>query len=161
MHLGRTLAIVGVIIGVIGLFMGALTTSGEELLPTLNAANPAFPDGIPTIWGGLATWAQVVLVILILVVLALAVRGARKDAIDRNSSMEIAAIGVALAAYAVIKLFEARDEADTLQGAFGQAAGGGLIPEAYTVSTGSGFYVLILGTVLVIGAGLLGLTRSE
>ena len=161
MHLGRTLSIVGVIIGVIGLFMGALTTGGEELLPTLNAANPAFPDGIPTIWGGLATWAQVVLVILILVVLALAVRGARKDAIDRNSSMGISAIGVALAAYALVKLFEAGDEAETLQGAFGQAAGGGLIPEAYTVSAGSGFYILIVGTVLVIGGGLLGLTRSE
>ena len=161
MHISRSLALVGVIVGIVGLFMAALTTAGAELLPTLNAANPAFPDGIPTIWGGLAGWAQIVLVVLILVVVVFAVMGARNDAIARNGAMVTAVIGAALASYAVIKLLEAGDEAETLQGAFGQAASAALIPEAYTVTVGIGFYVLILGTVLVIGGGLIGMSRSE
>ncbi|MCP4307143.1 MAG: hypothetical protein GY788_20190 [bacterium] len=65
-------------------------------------------------------------------------------------------IGVALLAYAVIKYLDAGDKADTLAGAFGQAAEGGLIPAAFEVATGIGFFVLIVGTVLVTFGGAMG-----
>lgn len=161
MHTGRLFALTGVIIGIVGLFLKALTTDGEGLLENLNAADPGFPASIPTIWGGLDTWAQVVLVILIIVVIALAFYGARASAMDRNSSMVTAVIGAALLTYAVVKMLEAGDEAETLQGGFAQAAAGGMIPEAYTVGTGIGFLILIVGTVLVIAGGLSGLRSSE
>jgi hypothetical protein len=150
------MALAGVIIGIIGLFMKSLTSDGEELLPTLNAANPDFPDGIPTIWGGLDTWAQVVLVILIIVVVVICVRPDTAQALDRNSSMIVAVIGVALLAYAVVKFVDAGDKADNLAAAFGQAAEGGAIPAAFEVSRGVGFFVLIIGTVLVTFAGAMG-----
>lgn len=161
MHTGRLFALTGVVIGIIGLFLKALTTDGEGLLPNLNAADPGFPESIPTIWGGLDTWAQIVLVIIIIAVVGLALYGARAAAMDRNSSMTVAVLGAALLAYAVVKMLEAGDEAETLQNGFAQAASGGLIPEAYTVGTGIGFLILIVGTVLVVAGGLSGLRSSE
>ena len=156
MHRNRLIALVGVVIGVVGLFMKSLTTDGEALLPDLNAASDSFPDGIPTIWGGLDAWAQVVLVILILVVVFLCVRPDMVKGMDRSSSMIVAVIGVALLAYAVVKYLDAGDKADALAGAFGQAAEAGLIPTAFEVSTGIGFFVLIVGTVLVTFGGAMG-----
>ena len=161
MHTGRLFALTGVIIGIIGLFLKALTTDGESLLPNLHAADPGFPDGIPTIWGGLDTWAQILVVIIIITVVALAFYGARAAAMDRTSSLTVAVLGAALLAYAMVKFLEAGDEADTLQAGFAQAAGGGMIPEAYTVGTGVGFFILIVGTVLVVAGGLSGLRSSE
>ena len=74
MHLHRLMALAGVIIGVIGLFFAALSTDGEGAMEQLSAAfaqqGAEFPDGIPTIWGGLDLWAQWVLVILIIGVVA-------------------------------------------------------------------------------------------
>lgn len=155
------MALAGVVIGVIGLFIKALSTDGEELLPNLNAANPDFPDGIPTIWGGLDTWAQWVLVILIIVVVVLALRPVVSQPMDRNTSMIVAVIGVALLAYAIIKWMEAGDDADSLQAAFGQAAAGGAIPAAFEVARTAGFLVLIVGTVLVTFAGAMGFMGSS
>ena len=161
MHVNRLMALAGVIIGVIGLFMKSLVTDGEELLPTLAAASPDFPDGIPTIWGGLDAWAQVVLVILIIVVVFLSFRPVIADRFSRTDSMIVAVIGVALLAYAIVKWVDAGDKADTLQAGFAQANAGGLIPAAFEVTRGVGFVVLVVGTVLVAAAGAMGLARRD
>ena len=161
MHVNRLMALAGVIIGVIGLFMKSLVTDGEELLPTLAAASPDFPDGIPTIWGGLDAWAQVVLVILIIVVVFLSFRPVIADGFSRTDSMIVAVIGVALLAYAIVKWVDAGDKADTLQAGFAQANAGGLIPAAFEVTRGVGFVVLVVGTVLVAAAGAMGLARRD
>lgn len=160
MHTGRLFALAGVIIGVIGLVMKALRTGGESLLPNLHAADPTFPASIPTIWGGLDTWAKIVLVVLLVVVVAFAFMGPLSRAMSKNASLTVAVIGTALLAYAVVKTIDAFDTADTLQGGMAQAAAGGLIPSAYTVSAGFGFFVLLVGAALVIAGGLSAL-RSE
>ncbi len=159
MHTGRLFALTGVIIGIIGLFMKALRTGGEGILGALHAANPDIPAAIPTIWGGMDTWAQVVLAILIIEVVGLAFRGARASMMDRKSSIITAFTGLAMLAYVLIKLFDARDQASGLQAAFAQAAGAGAIPQAYTVSAGIGFFVLGVGTVLVIAGGFGGMRK--
>ena len=155
MHVSRIVAALGVVIGVIGLFMKSLTTDGEGLLGDLAQANPAFPDGIPTIWGGLDTWAQVVVVIAIVVVVALVLRPPTAAPFDRMGAMVVAVIGLGLTIYAIVKFMEAGDSADTLQAGFAEAAAGGALPEAFSVSTGVGFFVLMAGTVLVLIGGLL------
>jgi len=154
MHTGRLFVLAGVIIGVIGLFMKALRTAGESVFPAMHEGNAAFPASIPTIWGGLDTWAQIVLVVLLVVVVALAVLGPVSKAMGKSASLTTAVIGVALLAYVVVKMIDAFDTADTLQGGLAQAAAGGLIPTAYTVTAGFGFFVLLVGTVLVIAGGL-------
>jgi hypothetical protein len=154
MHTGRLFILGGVIIGVIGLFMKALRTAGESLLPNLHQADPTFPAGIPTIWGGLDTWAQIVLVVLLVVVVVLALMGPVSKAMSKNASLTTAVIGTALLAYTVVKMIDAFDTADTLQTGMAQAYAGGLIPTAYAVSAGFGFFVLLVGTALVIAGGL-------
>lgn len=161
MHFNRLIALAGVIIGVIGLFMKSLSTDAEELLPTLNAANPNFPDGVPTIWGGLDLWAQWAVVILIIVVVVLCLRPVISEGLDRNSSMIVAVIGVALLAYAIVKWVDAGDKADNLQAALLEAANAGAIPAAFEVSRGIGFFVLIVGTVLVTFGGAIGFVGSN
>lgn len=162
MHVQRLTALVGAVVGIIGLFFSGLTTDGEAALPALSQASDSFPDGIPTIWGGLATWAQIVLVVLIIAVVALAVRPDRSTTYDKMGAGVTAGIGVALFAYAIVKYLDASDSADTLAGGFAQAAAGG-IPgvEAWSVAAGSGFFVLMAGTILVIAGGAMSLAAKN
>ncbi|MBT8212726.1 MAG: hypothetical protein KJN71_06240 [Acidimicrobiia bacterium] len=161
MHTSRILAVVGSIIGIVGLFFTSLESEAEALLPTLNQANPAFPDGLPTVWGGLDTWAQVVLVILIVVVLFLALRPVISRAMDRNTGLTVGVIGLILGVYAIIKWMDASDSADELQGSLGQAAQAGLIPQAFEVTPSAGFIILVAGTVIVLAGGLLAAVQSS
>jgi hypothetical protein len=161
MHSSRLYPIVGVVVGIVGLFIKALTTDGEGLLPTLSQASDAFPDGIPTIWGGLATWAQFMIVILIAVVLVAALRPVISDQLDRTTGAVVAVVGVAMLAYTVSEWLDAGDKADALQAGFLQAAQGGIIPDAYTVNTSVGFIILLVGTVLVAFGGALGFRTGD
>lgn len=162
MHLHRLTALAGVIIGVIGLFFSGLSTDGEAALPLLSQQSDSFPDGIPTIWGGLATWAQFLLPILIIGVVAIALMPERSETYSRTMASGTAAIGVALLAYAVFKYLDAADSAETLEAGFAQAAGAG-IPniQAWNVSPSVGFFVLMLGTVLVALGGLMSLLATS
>ena len=162
MHLHRLTALAGVVIGVIGLFFSGLSTDGEAALPALSSQSDSFPDGIPTIWGGLDGWAQVVLVILIIAAVAIALMPERTETYDRNMALVTSVIGVALLAYAIVKALDASDSADTLQAGFAQAAGAG-IPgvAAWSVSVSVGFFVLMLGTVLVALGGAMSLLSTS
>ena len=166
MHFHRLLALVGVLIGVIGLFFTALSTAGEGAMEQLSAIfaeqGVEFPDGIPTIWGGLDTWAQWVLVILIIVVMVLALRPVISETYDTISASATSVIGFALLVYAIIKYFEAGDDAETLEEGFATAVQLG-VPgvEAWSVTPSIGFFVLMLGTVVVLAAGILSLISSN
>ena len=100
MHVHRRVALAGVIVGIVGLFVKSLTTDREAVLPALSQQSDTFPDGIPTIWGGLATWAQIVLAVLIIVVVALALMPERSETYRRPMAFETAVIGVVVLAYA-------------------------------------------------------------
>jgi len=152
----------GAAIGIAGLFFSSLTTDGQAALEALSQQSNAFPDGIPTIWGGLDGWAQVVLVILIIVTVALAVMPDRSLTYDRTGAGITAVIGLALLAYAFVKYLDAGDSADTLEAGFAQAAAAGTPGvQAWTVSPSIGFFVLMIGTVLVLGAGVMSLIANK
>lgn len=161
MHNSRLFALVGVGIGIMGLFLQALTTAGEGLLPTLSQTDSDFPDGIPTIWGGLATWAQVLLVLLIGSVIAISLRPLHKLPLDRTSGGIVAVLGFVMFAFSVSEWADAGDKADSLEFGFLQAAQADIIPAAYTVSTSTGFVILLVGTALVVYAGILSLRRES
>ena len=162
MHLHRLLALTGVAIGIVGLFFRGLATEGEGALAALSQQSDSFPDGIPTIWGGLETWAQVTLVVLILIVVTIAVRPYLELTFQHRAAVIVSGCGVVLLAYAAIKYLDAGDSADTLQAGFRQAAGAG-IPGimAWSVSPGIGFFVLMIGTSMVALAGVLSLISPE
>jgi hypothetical protein len=166
MHFHRLMALTGVIIGVIGLFFSGLSTEGEGAMAGLSAAfaeqGVDFADGIPTIWGGLATWAQWTLVVLIIVTVILAFVPPRERTYDRTGAMLTSVIGVALLAYAVYKYIDAGNKADDLEAGFAQAAQLGLPGiEAWSVSPSIGFFVLIVGTVVVAAAGVLSMMSTS
>ena len=155
MNWTRIWTLFGVVLGVAALFTKGATTDGEVLLPALSQADPNFPDGIPTIWGGLDTWVQVVVVIAIIAVVAFAFMPPLTAIEAMPYALTTTIIGVALLVYAVIKFLEAGDDAETLQAGFAAAAGAGAIPAAFTVSVGAGFYVLMAGTAMVAIGGLI------
>lgn len=160
MHFSRLMALAGVIIGIIGLFMKSLTTStADGVPPEVEGGVGGFSDIVPTIWGGLDTWAQWVLVIFIIVVVVLAVRPVVSQALNRNDSMIVGGIGVVLLVYAIIKWMDAGDKADE---ATAGLAANGIPPELFSIDPGLGFLVLIVGTVLVTFAGASGFVgKSE
>ncbi|MCP3996672.1 MAG: hypothetical protein GY722_16675 [bacterium] len=160
MHRNRLLALAGVIIGIIGLFMKSLNTSTADGVPAeIAGAVNGFADIVPTIWGGLDTWAQWVLVALIIVVVVLAVRPDLATPLNRNDSMIVGGIGVVLLVYAVIKWMDAGDKADLASAGLME---GGIPAELFSIGQGTGFVVLIVGTVLVTFAGAMGfITRDE
>jgi hypothetical protein len=161
MHNSRLFALVGAGIGVMGLFLNALTTAGDGLLPTLSQMSSDFPNGIPTIWGGLATWAQVLLVLVIATVATLALRPRHDEPLDRTAAGVMAVLGLALMGYAVSRWLEAGDQAETLEAGFLQAAQNGIISQAYSVDPSTGFVILLVGTVLVVFGGVLGLRQDH
>ena len=160
MHWNRLMALTGVIIGIMGLSMEGLTTAGEPFMADLSKAIAGFPDGIPTIWGGSASWAQPVVALLFIAVVVFALRPDRAAAMDRNSTMTVAVIGVALLAYAVYKMIDAGTDADNLAAAFTGVASQGGLPAAFPVDIGFGFLVLIVGAVLVTFGGAIGFMES-
>ena len=161
MHWTRIWTLVGVVLGVLALFTKGATSDGEELLPALNASGAPFPDGISTIWGGLDTWVQVVVVIAIIAVVVFAFMPPLNLVEKVPFALTTTLIGVALLIYAIIKFMEASDDASTLQDGFAEAAAGGAIPAAFTVSVGWGFYVLIAGTAMVAIGGLVMLINRD
>lgn len=155
MHNQRAMALLGAVVGVIGLFVKAVTSDAEGLMPSLAQAVPDFPDGLPTIWGGLDTWAQVVLVVLIAVVVVLALRPPRREPMDKTSGIALTIIGVALFAYAVVKWLDAADSATTLTDSFAQLAEAGVVPAAFTAGANPiGFVLLLAGTLVVAATGI-------
>lgn len=159
-HFSRLMALAGVIIGIIGLFMMSLTTSTADGAPAeVVGGVDGFADIVPTIWGGLDTWAQWVLVIFIIVVIVLAVRPVVSEALNRNDSMIVGGIGIVLLVYAIIKWIDAGDKADEASAAL---AGNGIPTELFDIGPGLGFVVLVVGTVLVTFAGASGFVgKSE
>lgn len=154
MHFRRLMALAGVIIGIIGLFMKSLTTSVADGVPAeVSGGVDGFADIVPTIWGGLDTWAQWVLVIFIVVVVVLAVRPDMARALSRYDSMIVGGIGIVLLVYAIIKWMDAGDKAEE---ATAGLVGGGIPAELFSIDRGVGFLILIVGTVLVTFAGAMG-----
>lgn len=162
MHNHRAQALLGVVIGVTGLFLKAASSDGEGFMATLAQQVPDFPDGIPTVWGGLDTWAQVVLVILIVVVVAIALRPLRAEALDRMSSIALVVIGVVLFIYAIVKWIDASNSASDLTDGFAQVAAAGAIPQAFTASVNPiGFILLLIGTAIVAAAGAMAMMKAR
>jgi hypothetical protein len=161
MHSTRLLSLVGVVIVTVSLFLIALATDGESYLAGLHDANPDVPGGIPTLWGGLDVWEQVLAVVLLVAAVVLALLPPIRAKLNRMSALLTALIGLALLVSAIVKFVDAGDKADELAGVFGQLNAAGAIPEAFSVGRGVGFVVLFVGCVLVIFGGAMGIIGTS
>ena len=115
MHISRIVALIGVMVGAVGLFLKALTSEGESVMEALSESVREVPSGIPTIWGALDTWEQIAVVVAGLVVLLLVFQPPRRSAFGASAATIVTVIGGALTAYAVIEWLDAGDNADRIE----------------------------------------------
>jgi hypothetical protein len=158
MQYGRITTIVGSVLAIIGLGLKSATSGAEDILPTLNAANPAFPDGFDRIftamWNDNSAGTAIFLVALV-AVLGVSFVPNIKDALSRMNALVATVLGFVMLVVGVIAATGAIDRANALQDALGQAFAGGLIPEAFSVSITVGWYLLPIGGAIAAAGGVL------
>ena len=160
MQYGRITTLVGAVLALIGLGLKSASSDAEAILPDLNAANPAFPDGFDRIltamWNDNAAGTAIFLIALVAVI-GVSLIPNIKDALSRMNALAVTVLGVLMMIIGGIAAKGALDDADTLQTGLAGAFEAGLIPQAFTVSISVGWYLLVLGGVIAAIGGVLGL----
>lgn len=161
MHYGRIVAVLGVVVTAVGLFLKSASSAAEDLMPALNeATGGAVPAEFTNVWTGIyddKSWAAIVLAIALVAVLGLAFMPQLKDAWSRMNGLVAVVLGVVIIVIGGVATKSALDDADALAEAFGGLAAAGQIPEAYAVSLGIGWVLLIVGGALAAIGGVLSL----
>lgn len=160
MHYGRILAIVGVVVAAVGFMLKSASSAGEAALAQLSQVDPAFPDGFDNTWTALyndTNWAAIVFALAAIAALIVALMPPIDEPMKRLYGLTAAVLGVVMMIIGIVATMGAMDDADTLEAGFAAAAQGGAIPEAYTVSIGFGWYMLVVGGVLVAIGGVVSL----
>lgn len=158
MHFGRIITIFGSVLAIVGLLLKSAISAGEEFLPAMNAMNPAFPTGFDMSF--LALWnenpaAAAILAVALVAALGLSLLPNIKEAMSRMNALVVTVLGVLLLVIGGIAIQGAFDDARMLTAGFAEAFAGGAIGEAFTVSAGWGWYLLIFGGVLIAIGGVL------
>ena len=164
MHYTRILSIVGVLLAGWGFLVTSASSAGEGALAQLSQLNPAFPSGFDNTWTALyndTAWAAVVYGILAVAVLILALIPPLREPMAKALSAGAAVLGLAMLAIGVVATMGAMDDASDLEEGFAQAFGLGAVPEAFTVSIGYGWWLLIAGGAVVAIAGIISLVSRQ
>lgn len=161
MHYGRILMLVGVIGAVVGFVLKSASSAGEGALALLSQADPAsWPTGFSSTWTALyndTAWAAIVFALALIGSLIVALTPPFDQPVKRLFGLSAAVLGVLMLIVGVVAAVGASNDADALQAGFAQAAAAGAIPDAFSVSIGFGWYLLILGGVLVAIGGVVSL----
>ncbi len=162
MHYGRIVILVGVIGSIVGFVLTSASSAGEEALVLLNQADPAsWPSTISnTTWTALyndTAWAAIVFALALVGSLIVAFTPPIGRPVNRLFGLSAAVLGILMLIIGVVATLGAANDAEALQNGFAQAAAAGAIPDAYSVSIGFGWYLLILGGALVAIGGVLSL----
>ncbi len=166
MHYGRILALIGVVIGVVGLLLKKASSAGEAALAQLSQIPDAgFPADLnENTWSALKNdtiWAAFLFAILLLVVLVIAFLPAVTLAMPKASASLVAISGALMLVIGIFAISGASSDASTLQDGFKKVFDAGSIPEAFTVSIGLGWYLLALSGLLIALGGVASLMASS
>jgi len=153
------------LVGAIGAFVGFIlksaSSAGEEALTLLSQADPAsWPTGFSSTWTALyndTAWAAIVFAIALIGSLIVAFMPPLDQPVKRLFGLAAAVLGVLMLVIGIVATLGAADDAEALQNGFAQAAAAGAVPDAFSVSIGFGWYLLILGGVLVAIGGVVSL----
>ena len=161
MHYGRIVILVGVIGSVVGFVLKSASSIGEEALVLLSQADPAsWPSGFSTTWTALyndTAWAAIVFALALVGSLIVAFTPPIGRPVNRLFGLSAAVLGILMLIIGVVATLGAANDAEALQNGLAQAAAAGAIPDAYSVSIGFGWYLLILGGALVAIGGVVSL----
>jgi len=160
MQYGRITTLVGAVLALIGLGLQSASSDAEPILPDLNAVNPDIPVGfdrvITSMWDDSAAGTAIFLIALVAVIVVSLIPDI-KDALSRMNALIVTVLGVLMMVVGGIATSRAIDKADTLELGLAGAFEAGLIPQAFTVSTSVGWYLLAIGGVIAAIGGVLGL----
>jgi len=160
MQYGRITTIVGAVLAIIGLGLQSASPDAEAILPDLNAANPAIPDGFDRIltamWNDNSAGTAIFVIALVAVIVVSLIPDI-KDALSRMNALIVTALGVLMMVVGGVATQGAVDDTDTLEQGLAGAFEAGLIPQAFTVSISVGWYLLALGGVIAAIGGVLAL----
>jgi hypothetical protein len=161
---GRIVAIVGVIVSAVGLFLKSASSGAEALMEQLNAANDAIPAGFDNVWTAIyddKSWAAILLAAVLVVIVIWSFLPPIAAALSRIGGMGVTVLGVIVIVIGGIATLDAMNQASDLQDAFAMMFAGGLIPEAYSVSIGLGWVLLIVGGGVAAVGGVLSLMANQ
>ncbi len=156
MHLSRFIILFGVVASTAALSSMLLATDGTVALAELSRTADV-PAAIPTIWGGMDVGIQIVIGIIGVILVVVALRPSLDTPLSRTAASFVSLAGVALSGFALFKFVETASRATSLETSFATAFDAGLVPTAYTVSTGVGLVILVVGMLLITIGGLLSL----
>ncbi len=164
MHYGRIVALIGVIVTAVGLFMKSLSSAAADI-PDFMAGvsaqtNGAVPAEFPTVWTGIwndKSWASIILVIALVAIVGMCFIPVVRDALSRMNGLIMAVLGVVVMVIGGVATMSAMDDADAIEGAYAQAAQALGLPAAPTVSITLGWTLLIIGGALAAIGGVLSL----
>jgi hypothetical protein len=162
-HYGRIVAIVGVIVSAVGLFLKSASSGAEAIMDQLHAANEAIPAGFDTVWTAIyddKSWAAILLAAVLVAIVIWSLLPPVKAVLSRIGGMGVTVLGVIVIVIGGIATLDALDQASDLQDAFAMMFAGGLIPEAYTVSIGLGWVLLIVGGGVAAVGGVLSIMAN-
>lgn len=161
LHYGRIVAVLGVVVTAVGLFMKSASSAAEDLMPALNeATGGAIPAEFTNVWTGIyddKSWAAIILAIALVAILGLAFVPPMKEAWSRMNGLIAVVLGVVVIVIGGVATKTALDDADSLAEGFAGLAAAGQIPEAFAVSLGVGWVLLIVGGALAAIGGVLAL----
>ena len=144
----------------IGLGLKSASSDAEPILPDLNAVNPDIPVGFDRIftamWDDSAAGTAIFLIALVAVLVVSLIPNI-KDALSRMNALIVTVLGVLMMVIGGIAASRAIDKADRLELGLAGAFDAGLIPQAFTVSTSLGWYLLGIGGAIAAIGGVLGL----
>jgi len=164
LHYGRIVALVGVIVTAVGLFMKSLSSAAEDIPDFMAGVSAqtggAVPAEFPTVWTGIwndKPWASVLLVLALLAIVLVAFMPQMKEAMSRMNGLVSVVLGVVVMVIGGVATLSAMDDADAIEGAYAQAAAALGMTQAPTVSITIGWTLLIVGGALAAIGGVLAL----
>lgn len=173
LHYSRIVALVGVAIAAIGLFLQSASSGAEAEVPggggatfmdaTSAATQGAVPDSFDSVWVAIydeVAAGGIILILALLVVVALAFVPPIKEALGRMYGFVLVIVGVIAIVIAGIATNTAMNDATDLQNAYAQMAAQGALPAAFGVSISIGWVLLLVGAGVAAIAGLLALMAN-
>ncbi len=159
MHYGRILALLGVVIGVIGLFIKKASSEGEAALAQLSQIpDSPFPADLnENTWSALkndTAWAAIVFAVLLVVAIVVVFVPPMSQPMSNAIAGVATASGIIMLIIGLVAVNGAKADASTLQDGFAAVAAQGAIPKAFTVSIGYGWFMLALAGLLVAVGGV-------
>lgn len=135
------------------------------MMGDLNAATEgAIPAGFDNVWTSIyddKSWAAILLAIVLVLIIVVSVLPPVKDALSRVNGLILTVLGVVALVIGGVATLDAMGSASDLQDAFAGMAAAGQIPEAFTVSIGMGWVLLIVGGGIAAVGGILNVMANQ